>query len=453
MMKSISFYGAAGTVTGSCYLLKHANRGGILIDLGMYQGTQEITSLNRMSLQFDPRVLEGVLLTHAHLDHCGRLPMLTKAGFKGRIFMTEPTRDMVEVALMDAARIAQMDESLPILYVEEDVMDVLASIEIIDFDQPFELGGFTITYRDAGHILGAGSIEIIDPEADDSARKVIFSGDLGNAPHMMLQNPYIFKDADIVVMESTYGGRLHPHESPIDTLAKEIKIAEATGASLLIPAFAIERTQELLFMIKQLKDAGKVQLKTPVFLDSPMAIKITEIYKHYGAMYNDDFHDILRKDDPFNFPGLQILERAKEGRIIDKTFGPRVIIAGSGMMSGGRILKHAQKYISLDKTRLLFIGYQGEETLGREIVEGAQVISINNMRLPVKAHLEHLQSMSAHADEGQLLAWLGSMHGVKKVFLTHGENESRQALAPKITAQFGIQDVHMPELNDEIGLF
>jgi metallo-beta-lactamase family protein len=451
-MKSISFYGAAGTVTGSSYLLKHSNKPGVLIDLGMYQGTQDITMLNQMPLQHDARQLAGTLLTHAHLDHCGRLPLLTKNGFRGPIFMTEPSLDMIEIALMDAARIAQSDDSLPVLYTEEDVSDVLSQVEIVDFDQPFELGGFTVTYKDAGHILGAASIEIFDPEADDSARKVVFSGDLGNTPHMMLPSPHVFTEADVVIMESTYGGRLHPHDNPFDLLAAEIRMVEETGGVLMIPAFAIERTQELLYMIKQLKDAGKVKVKTPIFLDSPMAIKVTDVYKRYGALYNDGFHDVLGKLDPFAFVGLHILERSKEGRIIDKTQGPRVIIAGSGMMSGGRILKHAQKYIGHDKTRILFIGYQGEETLGREILQGAQDITINEMRLHVKAHIEHIESMSAHADEAGLLAWLGSMHGVKKVFLTHGENDSRQAMAPKITSQFGIADVHMPELNDEISL-
>lgn len=451
-MKSISFYGAAGTVTGSCYLLRKDNDLGILIDLGMYQGPGEVTALNQEPLQFDPTGLAGVLLTHAHLDHCGRLPLLVKNGFRQKVFMTEPTLDMLHVALMDAARIAQFDEKIPVLYTEEDVVALLDLAEIVDFDQSFKLGGFDITYRDAGHILGAASIEIQDPQADDGVRTMVFSGDIGNYPHSMLPDPYLFSEADVVVMESTYGGRLHPKSDPALTLMTEIKAAEESGGVLMIPCFAIERTQELLYMIKTLKDTAKIGKDTPVYLDSPMAIKITDIYKRYGALYGDEFHDVLGKFDPFNFHGLKLLERSRDGRVIERTHGVRVIIAGSGMMSGGRILKHAHKYISKEKNRLLFMGYQGEDTLGRAILEGAPEVKIQDTTLPVKARVEQIESMSAHADEGQLLDWLGNMNGVQKVFLTHGEDTSREAMAPKITSQLSIQDVQMPQLNDEVGL-
>jgi metallo-beta-lactamase family protein len=450
-MKSLSFYGAAGTVTGSCYLLKHSNQSGILVDMGMYQGTKQVTALNQLPLQFNPQTLTGVLLTHAHLDHCGRLPLLTQRGFRGKIFMTEPTLDMIEVALMDAARIAQNDDKTPILYSEDDVADLLYHAEIVDLDHEFSLGGFSITYREASHILGAASIEVRD-QMDDQYKTIVFSGDLGNYPHSMLESPYMFDQADAVIMESTYGGRLHPNDHPHDVLAREIQAVEQTGAVLMIPAFAIQRTQELLYILKQLKDTGKIKTQTPIFLDSPMAIKVTDIYRRYGGLYNDSFHNILGKFDPYSFPALHVLERAKEGRIIEKTRGPRVIIAGSGMMSGGRILRHAQKYLADERTRILFIGYQGDETLGRAITTGTKDIVIDDVPLHIRANITHIQSMSAHADEAQLLQWLGHMHGVKKVFLTHGENTARQALAPKVQSQQHVQDVYMPELHDEIAL-
>lgn len=450
-MKSLSFHGAAGTVTGSCYLLKTRDDKQILVDCGMYQGPEHIRSLNTLPLQFDPSSLDVVLLTHAHLDHCGRLPMLTKAGFKGKVFMTEPTRDMTEVILMDSARIAQKDENVPILYVEEDVIEVLDRAEIVDFGQEFEVGGCKVTYREAGHILGAASIEIFDSSAAAGKQRIVFSGDIGNYPNQMLVDPYTIAASDIVVMESTYGGRKHPQDNPFDSLQKEINTVEETGAVLMIPSFAIQRTQDLLVMIKQLKNAGRIKAQTPVFLDSPMATKVTGLYRYYGGLYNDGFQQSIRNSDPFEFSGLHILEKHKEGRVIDKTRGPRIIIAGSGMMSGGRIVQHAKKYLPRADTRILFIGYQGEETLGRDIVTGSKNVTIEDKSYPVHAHITHLQSMSGHADESQLLTWLSHMHGVRKVFLTHGEDTARQALAPKVFQQ-SIPDVHMPELHDEIAL-
>lgn len=449
-MSSIGFYGASGTVTGSNYVLTSSDNSRILVDLGMYQGTEEIVALNRKPLAYDPRQLTGALLTHAHLDHCGRLPMLVKQGFRGKIFMTEPTLEMMQIVLLDAAHIAEIDENVPQLYKDSDVLRLLDHVEVVDFDQTLRLGGFQITFRDAGHILGAGSLEMHDPRSTH-AQKIVFSGDLGNFPHSMLVSPHMFDSADVVVMESTYGGRNHPTDHALDILQAEVNAVEESGGVLMIPSFAIQRTQELLVMMRQLKDAGKIRMQTPVYLDSPMAIKVTEIYKHFGNLYNDSFHSVIGKSDPFRFPGLNILLRSKDNHIIETTLGPRVIIAGSGMMSGGRILKHAQKYITHSKNRILFVGYQGEETLGREISEGAHEVLIQDTQLQVRAHITKMGSMSAHADESMLLKWLSHMQGVKKVFLTHGENTSREALAPKVRA-LGIQDVDMPELFDECAL-
>lgn len=449
-MSSIGFYGASGTVTGSNYLLQHADSSRIMIDLGMYQGTNDIVALNRKPLAYDPRTLTGAFLTHAHLDHCGRLPLLVKQGFRGKIFMTEPTLEMMQIVLLDAAHIAEIDANVPQLYTDSDVMRLLEHVELVRFDETVRMGGYQVTYRDAGHILGAGSLEIIDPSSD-TARKIIFSGDLGNFPHSMLVSPHMFDQADVVVMESTYGGRNHPREHALDILQSEINAVEESGGVLMIPSFAIQRTQELLVMIKRLKDAGKVAMQTPIYLDSPMAIKVTDIYKHFAPLYNDSFQDIVGRSDPFRFPGLNILLRNKDSHVIETTLGPRVVIAGSGMMSGGRIIKHAQKYITHAKNRLLFVGYQGEETLGREISEGAQDVLIKETRLPVRAHVTKMGSMSAHADESMLLKWLSHMDGVKKVYLTHGENTSREALAPKVR-ELGIRDVEMPELYDECAL-
>lgn len=450
-MKSITFHGAAGTVTGSSYLLKHEDGTQLLVDFGMFQGPEEVTALNAQKLHFNPADLTQVLLTHAHLDHCGRLPILMQHGFKGRVFLTEPTLDMLHVALHDAARIAQYDDKIPVLYTEEDVERLLQNVEVIDYDEEFTVGPFKIIYRDAGHILGSASIEVTDTRSD-TMKKIVFSGDLGNYPHAMLESPFMFDEADLVIMESTYGGRMHGKDDAFAIIEKEVKAVQESGGALMIPSFAIERTQEILYIIKQLKDNARIPLQIPVYLDSPMAIKITEIYKRYGALYNDDFSENLRSFDPFNFPNLQMLERSKDGRVIEKDKGPKVIIAGSGMMSGGRILKHAHRYISKPANRILFVGYQGEETLGREILEGATQVHINEVDLPVKVSIEKIESLSAHADEGQLLNWVKNINGVNRVVLSHGEDDAREVLAPKVTAETGVSDVQMPQLFDEMKL-
>jgi len=448
-MKSISFFGASGTVTGSCYQLNRDNKASLLVDYGMYQGVKEIEKLNHVSIPYKPHELDGMLLTHAHLDHCGRLPLLLQHGFKNKLFMTEPTRDILEITLHDAARIAEKNETVMPLYTEDDVELLMGYIEIVDYNQPFELGGFEITYHDAGHILGSASIKIVDKQADDDIQSIVFSGDIGKWPHDLLPNPHLFDEADAVVMESTYGGRLHSNEDPLALIADEIHAIERSGGALLIPSFAIERTQEVLYLLKQLKDSGKIKAQTPVFLDSPMALHVTDVYKHYGALFNDEFHKVIMAGDPFTFEGLHKLEKNRQSRIIDKVMGPKVIIAGSGMMSGGRIMKHAVKYLPKESTRLLFVGYLGDETPGRIISEGAQTVKIMDFHVQVNAQIAKIDSLSAHADEKQLLEWLAHIKGVKHVFLTHGEDEARDALEPKIE-QSGISRISKPQLNDEV---
>ena len=449
-MKSISFFGASGTVTGSCYQLNRSNKASLLIDYGMYQGTKEIESLNHVSIPYKPQELDGVLLTHAHLDHCGRLPVLLQHGFNKRIFMTEPTRDLLEITLHDAARIAEKDDKVIPLYTEDDVDVLMSFIEIVDYEQPFEVGGFTVSYHDAGHIIGSASLKIVDTRADDDVKTIVFSGDIGKWPHDMLPNPYLFDQADVVVMESTYGGRMHSDEDAQAVMSAEIQAIEANAGTLLIPCFAIERTQEVLYLIKQLKDSGKIKAHTPVFLDSPMAIHVTEVYKRYGALFNDTFHKVMMTSDPYEFEGLHKLERNRQSHMIDKVVGPKIILAGSGMMSGGRILKHARQYLPKESTRLLFVGYLGDETIGRALSEGADMVKIMDTHVQVRAHIEKIDSLSAHADEGQLLDWLRPVHGVKHVFLTHGEDEARDALNLKIQSEFGYSSIKKPHLNDEV---
>lgn len=449
-MKSIKFLGAAGMVTGSCYLLTGSDGKQFLIDMGMFQGTRDVVALNYRSLPFDPKKLSAVFLTHAHLDHCGRLPQLVYGGFAGKVYMTQPARALAELVMTDAAQVAKENTTWVPLYTENEVEKLLGMIEVVDDDQVVTVGDFTVTFRDAGHILGSVIIEIVDNKATGSIKKVVFSGDLGNYPEDLVRPTYMISDADAVVMESTYGDKCHPNEETSDVLMQEINTVESTKGVLLIPAFSLERTQELLHRIHHLKKDKKIGLATPVFLDSPMGIRATLIFEEYKSYYNKELAS--HTDNPFDFPELAITQDSRDSRKIIKVPGPKVIIAGSGMMSGGRILHHAEKYLPLTTTRLLFVGFQGDETTGRKILYGAKKVWINDMQITVNATIRNLQTMSSHADEPKLLRWLKHIKGVKKVFLTHGEDPQRNALSQKIKTSLGIYDVTMPQLDDEVML-
>lgn len=443
-MRSLSFYGgSSGEVTGSSYLLTSLSGTRLLVDFGMFQGRDKESEHNYEKLAFNPSEVDGVVITHAHLDHCGRLPMLVFRGFKGTIFMSEPTRSLVEVILNDAARIAQEDKIHEPLYTDEEVDQVLKMIQIVQYDTPVVVGDLSITFRDAGHILGSSIIEVVDQKDN---KKVVFSGDLGNTPEDIVRPTHFVDKADVVVMESTYGDSSHPSDDPTQILQEAINQTEKTGGILLIPAFSIERTQEILHRIHHMKKDKKIKEDTPVFLDSPMAIRTTLIFKDYKTFYNEELRS--HTDDPFHFEGLVISESARDSKEIIKAMNPKVIIAGSGMMSGGRILHHALHYLARDTTRVLFVGYQSEETLGRRILSGEKKIQIDKQHITVRAHISQIQSFSSHADQPKLLNWLGHIKGVQKVFLIHGEDPQRTVLSAKIKSELKIDDVILPKLGE-----
>jgi len=448
----IKFLGASsGIVTGSSYVLTSASDKSILIDLGMYQGTADVEKLNYEPFNYDPKNLCGAVLTHAHLDHCGRLPILIPRGFQGNIWMTPATRDLTELSLFDTAKIARNDGK-PILFDEKLVEKTVAGFKTIDYHIPFQIGDFTISMFDAGHILGSASLEIEDRSPNSEIKKIIFSGDLGNPPEPLEKITETIEAADAVVMESTYGDRFHPKEDPAEALQSEINKIETSGGTLLIPAFSLERTQELLHMIKHLKKDAKILAQTPIFLDSPMAEKATIIYTHYFQNFNSHIQDDARNGSPFEFPGLDIVTDGRQSEDLDTNPGPKVIIAGGGMMTGGRIVSHALHYLPTASTRLFIVGYQGEETLGRKLLEGAKKVIIEGVNIEVKATVNNTQAMSSHADQNQLVSWLTEIKNVKKLFITHGEDGSRQALAQKITENLGIRDITLPILNQEVEL-
>lgn len=449
----IRFLGACGTVTGSSFFLSDDTGRGILVDAGMYQGPARIADLNYRGFGVDPSDIDAIVLTHAHLDHCGRLPILSHLGYQGPIFMTEPTWMLSELTLLDAAKVQRENDPATALFTVDDVGETLRSGKVVGYDRPFPVGHWMVTLRDAGHIMGSAVVEVEDMSAaPGSVRRIVFSGDLGNTPSDLLRPTEHTAEADVVVMESTYGDHAHTGESAADVIAEEMQGIEKSGETLLMPSFAVERTQELLHIIDHLKKSGRVSEKTQVFLDSPMAIKATRIYRRYRYLYGEELALHAKTDDPFHFPGLVLVEDRRESEAIDGIHGPKVIIAGGGMMNGGRIVGHAIRWLGRPGTRLLFTGYQSEETIGRSILDGARVVRIGDTDVEIAAGVRKMSALSAHADQPKLIRWLSGITGVRTVFLVHGEDGPRKALKTVITEKVGVSDVHLPVFGETVAL-
>ncbi len=438
-MSNLTFFGASSTVTGSCSLLESGGSS-VVIDLGLFQEDEKTEQENKSELPFDARSIEAVLITHAHLDHCGRLPLLAKQGFAGNIYMTKATKDIVEISLNDSAKIAERkeeEEQIEPIYTIEDVDVVMEMIKTVEYREPFKIADFEVIFRDAGHILGSASIEVHCPDG----KTVVFSGDLGNTPEDIVKPTELISKAEIVVMESTYGGRNHTQEDIYALLQHEINEVEQTNGTLIIPAFSIERTQEVIHRIGHLVQQKKINASTPIFVDSPMAIAVTEIFKKYPNLYNDE---LAQDVEPFEYKSLISTPTSQKSKEILHTEGPKVIIAGSGMMNGGRVHFHLKNYISKHNTRLLIVGYQAEGTLGRQLEEGARQIPLFDEEVQVNATITKIESMSSHADEPKLLNWLKHIEGVETVFLVHGEDEKRRALQDKIMRDIPTVKTHLP---------
>lgn len=444
----LKFLGASGTVTGSCYFLSSDNTG-VMVDCGMFQGIKEVDELNSKKPAIDFGKLDAIVLTHAHLDHCGRLPLLLKYGFKGVVYMNEPTKALAEIVLLDSAKIARED-STETLYEEDEVFAFLKKVVLVDYHKPFNIGDFEVVMYDAGHILGSTSLLFKETK---TGKKVLFSGDLGNTPEPLLMPTEIVDEADAVVMESTYGDEKHPVGEEKDVIAEIVAEAEHVGGVVLIPSFSIQRAQELLYLFDGLKKDGKVGQETVVFLDSPMALKTTEIYKDYPGLYSQQLRNQAKTDDPFDFPGLVLCDSVEKSKQIKNYPGAKVIIAGSGMMTGGRILHHAINYLADPKNTLVFVGFQAEGTLGREIRSGKSEVSIWGNTVEIRAEIREIKTMSSHADQDQLWSWFSKIKGVKKVFLTHGEDMARLVFKEIIKNRSELTlDVEMPNLDQEYEL-
>jgi metallo-beta-lactamase family protein len=439
-MREIQVLGAGGgEVTGSSFAAITNDDHKILVDCGMFQGPHETLKRNQ-ELPVDPSTIDAVVLTHGHLDHIGKVPLLHRIDVP--IYATEATLALAQITLRNA------DGLSPFLYPKGSVDRVLKKIIPVDYDKPIPIDGVTATFRDAGHILGSSSIIL----KEKCGETVAFSGDLGNTPSRIVRPTSPVEDADVVVMETTYGGRSHAEESPSEVITEALERIKKNHGTLLIPSFAIDRTQMILNILKELRKNGTLG-NMPVFLDSPMGMAVTDVYSTRKPLLNEELREQI---DPFTFPGLTRTVTSNESKSIKNRKGPKVIIAGSGMMSGGRIGRHAENHLPDPKTVILFVGYAAKGTPSREIVEGEKEVMIDETPIKVNAQVMQTSSLSAHADREQLLDWLrvplvGSRR-LRQVVLVHGDDESREEFAHHIKNEVGIDNVTLPRQGEIINL-
>lgn len=440
----LTFLGGAGEVTGSCSLLE-VNNHKILIDCGMFQGNEFSAAKNYDPLPFNPQELHAVLVTHAHLDHVGRLPLLIKGGFTGPIYTTPATAKLAILILEDALEVMTYDNyktGKPVLYTSGDIAAVANQFKTVDYYTTVNLNKgvgkkkIMVNFFDSGHIFGAAFISI-----EGEGKKIVFSGDVGNIHVPILRNTDALPTSfDALVCESTYGDRLHENSENRQEILKQL-ITEglSRGGVLLIPSFSLERTQELLYSLNDLIIRKHELASIPIFLDSPLAIDALRVYREYPEYYDDEAERFFKRgEDLFEFPGLVLCPTREESKKINHTPGPKVIIAGAGMMNGGRILHHALRYLSDERNMLLITGFQAEGTLGRQILEGESPVKVMDEWVQVKCRVKAIGALSAHADQKKLLHWIqGSKVG--KVYLNHGEPSSSKVLAEYIQNDLNIK--------------
>ncbi|HCU69825.1 MAG TPA: MBL fold hydrolase [Desulfomicrobium sp.] len=463
----ITFLGAARTVTGSCYVLEceHAR---FAIDCGMHQGNRIIEARNwDESGMYRPEALDFILLTHAHIDHSGLLPRLAAKGFKGRVHTTAPTRDLLTIMLEDSARIQETDAQWrstkklragdpPVepLYTVEQAQKALKQLKIEEYNTAFEPApGIRVVYNDAGHILGSAFIELWIKEGEEET-KLVFSGDLGRPNQLLVRNPETVEHADFLFLESTYGSRNHKNEAQSrQELAEAIAYSYERGEKVIIPAFAVERTQELLYSFYLLRKEGKLPEDLPVYVDSPLAIKATEIFRRHPEYLDLQTRELLdRGEDPLALPNLRYTQTSEQSRAINDLDGPAVVISASGMCNAGRIKHHLRHNLWRPGASIVFVGYQAMGTPGRRIVDGASMIRIFGEDVTVSAKIYTIGGFSSHAGQSQILQWLDHLKdGTMEVFLIHGEEKALATLAGIIREKYRLS-VRVPDYLDEYTL-
>jgi len=453
----LSFHGANRDVTGSCHMVE-CNGKRILIDCGLFQGGRELEEENTADFGFDPERIDYVLLTHAHLDHCGRIPLLVSRGFRGEIITTAATRELTRVVLLDAAHLAEEDAVrqqrrqarrkngfLPTpLYTLLDAMNSFDYFgRVASYNQTIELtAGVSATFYDAGHILGSASIRL-ELKEQGRHRSVIFSGDLGNKDRPLLRDPVVPPPADIVVMETTYGDRCHRNlpDSVVELYAA-INAAFARGGNVIIPTFALERAQEVLFYLREGVEQKTLPGSIQVFLDSPMAISATEIFARHPECFDAQTLALLTsKRDPFQVPGLHLTRETTASMALNRVTGGAVILAGSGMCTGGRVRHHLKHNLWREDSSIIFVGYAARGTLARRIIDGAKTVTLFGEEIPVRATIHTVNGFSAHADRDELKSW-HTQTKASRTFLVHGEESVMQSFAKLLPGRVEMPQPH-----------
>lgn len=440
---SISFYGGTESVTGANFLLEggDSQRVRVLVDCGLHQGCKVCDDQNRLRFPYDPVSIDVLFVTHAHLDHIGRIPKLVRDGFKGVIYSTPPTKDIANLSLIDSLGVMEKEakyDNQPMFYEEADVKKAMSLWQTAEYHEPVQVGDFEVVLRDAGHILGSSMVEFMY-----RGKKIVFTGDLGNSPMPLLKDTEQISDANYMIMESVYGDRNHENrdERKVE-LKRIIKDTMKAGGTLMVPAFSIERTQELLFEIENMMEAGEIP-EVPVFLDSPLAIGITAVYKKHKKYLNKNVNSIdTNGDGIFKFKHLRYTKETSESKAINGVQSRKIIIAGSGMSNGGRILHHEKRYLPDPKSTLLLAGYQAAGSLGRMIQDGAKTVNIMGETVVVNAKIEQIGGYSAHKDSDELLEFVAhTADTLKKVFVVMGEPKSSMFLTQRIRDYLGVDAV------------
>ncbi|MCL5124116.1 MAG: MBL fold metallo-hydrolase [Deltaproteobacteria bacterium] len=466
-MIRVTCFGAAGSVTGSNYLLETSDGKKIIIDCGLFQGSKEMELRNWEDWGYDPKTIKNIILTHAHIDHSGRIPKIVKDGFRGKIISSPPTAELCEVMLLDSAHVQEMEaewktrknrrrakkETHP-LYTTHDAIESLKFLAPTELDQIVELEpGIKLRLRNAGHILGSCIAELwIQDQSKET--KVVFSGDLGKHDQLIVKHPFEIGNADFLFIESTYGDRRHRNfEDSKAEFLEAISYAVSNREKVIIPAFALERTQEVLYLLGEFSRTGKIP-NIPIFLDSPLAIKATEIFRKNKKYYDEATQAMVHQGfDPFDMPNLTLTPTTKESMEINELNGSAIIISANGMCSAGRIKHHLKHNLWRPGASVIIAGFQAQGSTGRQIVDGAKTVSIFGEKVAVRAKVFTIGGLSAHADQDDLLAWVGhfSKKSTPTIFVTHGEPASSEALATKIHETFGMR-AYVPKWREVLAL-